>query len=547
MRNTGIFIAIATMFVMAACTSQEETKQLTIIPYPNSVEFNRGTFDFSTAQISFDYRIDNPTRRAIYGFADQLGAATGREVDVNGCDDTGIMFILSSDLADEAYVIEITKKEVTVKASGLNGFLYSIETLKQMLPVAIYDKGQRAPDGTDWTVPCVTIKDAPRFAYRGQLIDVARHFFSIDEMKKVIDMMLTHKMNTLHWHLSDDQGWRIEIEKYPRLTSVGSIRKGTVVKKNWDESDGIPYGGYYTKAQITEVVEYAAARGITIIPEIDLPGHMLAALTAYPKLGCTGGPYEVWQRWGVSDDVLCAGREETMQFLEDVLAEVADLFPSEYFHVGGDECPKVRWENCPLCQAKIKELGLEDGEYSAEHYLQSYVMERMEKFLATKGKKIIGWDEILEGAPSPTATIMSWRGAAGGIKAAQAGLDAIMTPNDYFYFDYYQSEDVDNEPFGIGGYVPIEKVYSYEPYTDEMDEKAQAHIIGVQANLWTEYIAEDWHLEYMLLPRQAALSEVQWCQPENKDWDRFRATLDREAEMYEIRGYTYSRVVFHNN
>ncbi len=608
MKKIGIILAAAGMVLVSACGSQEK-QQLSIIPYPNSVEIRGGSFEVAGAAVSYSPEVDAYTEQAITGFAKQLSAATKQASEATaGLGQAGFVFELTSDLPAEAYEIKVTKKAVNVKASGLNGFLYAIETLKQMLPVAIYIPGSapapklgRGPapkpgegpqagpapkpgegpaegpqagpapkpgegpqagpapkpgEGPapkpeeaaeiDWSLPCVTIKDAPRFGYRGQLIDVARHFYDVPQMKKVIDMMLTHKLNILHWHLTDDQGWRIEIDKYPRLTSVGSMRKGTIIRKNWDQSDGIPYGGYYTKDQIREVVEYAASKGITIIPEIDLPGHMLAALTAYPELGCTGGPYEVWQRWGVSDDVLCVGKEETMLFLEDVLSEVADLFPSEYFHIGGDECPKVRWENCPTCQAKIKELGLEDKEYSAEHYLQSYVMERMENFLATKGKKIIGWDEVLEGTLGPDATIMSWRGSEGGMKAAAMGHDAIMTPNSHFYFDHYQSADTDNEPFGIGGYLPLEKVYSYEPYTDEMDEAARAHIIGVQANLWTEYIKTPDHLEYMLLPRQAALSEVQWCQPENKDWDRFYATLPKEMTMYDVRGYKYSRAIYTN-
>ena len=343
------------------------------------------------------------------------------------------MFLADSTIADEAYELKVRKNKVTVKAGSYNGFLYAIETLKQMLPVEIY-AGAPAPD-KDWTLPCVTIKDAPRFAYRGQHLDVARHFFDVAEVKKVLDMMAIHKMNVLHWHLTDDQGWRVEIERYPELTEKGSVREGTVIGKDWDRYDNIPYGGYYTRDEIKSVIEYAAEKGITVIPEIDLPGHMLAALTAYPQLGCTGGPYKVWGRWGVADDVLCAGKEETMVFLENVLAEIAGLFPSEYIHIGGDECPKVRWEKCPVCQAKIKELGLKDtDEFSAEHYLQSYVMERMEKFLAGKGKKIIGWDEILEGTPGPDATIMSWRGSEGGIKASKMGHDVIMTTRRTFFY-----------------------------------------------------------------------------------------------------------------
>ena len=534
--------AAAAVTLAAGCAPKADTPD--IIPFPNSLEMHGGTFNAAGATF-YCTGIDDPlTLAAVEKFAGELSLASGMTSEMEtGTTGEGINFILDAGMPEEAYRLDVKKRGVKVKASSLNGFIYALQTLRQMLPVEIY--GHEPAEDKDWSLPCLTINDAPRFAYRGMHLDVSRHFFSTDEVKKYIDMMSIHKMNTLHWHLTDDQGWRIEIRKYPRLTEVGSVRKGTVIRKEWDRYDGIPYGGYYTQAQIKDVIEYAAAQGITIIPEIDLPGHMLAALTAYPKLGCTGGPYEVWGRWGVADDVLCAGNEETMVFLENVLAEVAELFPSEYIHIGGDECPKVRWEKCPVCQAKIKELGLkDDGDFNAEHYLQSYVMERMEKFLATKGKKIIGWDEILEGTPGPDATVMSWRGSDGGIKASKMGHDVIMVPNSYFYFDYYQAPDTENEPFGIGGYVPIEKVYSYDPYTEITEPEAREHILGIQANLWTEYIASNAHLEYMVLPRQAALSEVQWCQPAVKDWDRFLSSLSHEAAMYDIMGYNYAKTVF---
>ena len=533
--------AAAVMALAAGCAPKAQTPD--IIPFPNSIEMHRGTFTAAGATF-YCSGTDSLTVSAAKKFAEELSLASGKASDVvTGPVGKGINFMHNSAMPAEAYLIMVEKDKVDINASGLNGFIYAIQTLKQMLPVEIYGKAP-APE-KDWSLPCLTIKDAPRFGYRGMHLDVARHFFSTDEVKKYIDMMSIHKMNTLHWHLTDDQGWRIEIRKYPRLTEVGSIRKGTVIRKEWGHYDGIPYGGYYTQEQIKDVIDYAAAQGITIIPEIDLPGHMLSALAAYPELGCTGGPYDVWGTWGVADDVLCAGKEKTMKFLEDVLSEVADLFPSEYVHIGGDECPKVRWEKCPVCQAKIKELGLKDsGDFNAEHYLQSYVMERMEKFLASKGKKIIGWDEILEGTPGPNATIMSWRGSDGGIKASEMGHDVIMTPNSHFYFDYYQAKDTENEPFGIGGYIPIEKVYSYDPFIEIKDPEARKHILGVQANVWTEYIASNEHLEYMVLPRQAALSEVQWCQPAVKDWDRFLASLSHEAAMYDIMGYNYAKTVF---
>lgn len=541
-RFITILALASSLFLAAGCGDKAEQPE--IIPYPNSLEMHSGRFPVAGAVFYCSGIDDQLTLSAVGELARELSVASGQASTVqNGPVGKGFNFIHNSAMPEEAYMIDVKKNKVDINASSLNGFIYAIQTIRQMLPVEIYG-GSPAPD-KDWSLPCVTINDAPRFAYRGMHLDVARHFFSIDEVKKQLDMMSIHKLNTLHWHLTDDQGWRIEIKKYPRLTEVGSIRKGTVIKKEWGHYDGIPYGGYYTRDQIKEVIDYAAARGITIIPEIDLPGHMLAALAAYPELGCTGGPYEVWGSWGVAEDVLCAGKEKTMKFLEDVLSEVADLFPSEYIHIGGDECPKVRWEKCPDCQAKIKELGLKDDEeFKAEHYLQSYVMERMEKFLAGKGKRIIGWDEILEGTPGPQAVVMSWRGSDGGIKASKMGHDVIMTPNSHFYFDYYQAKDTENEPFGIGGYIPIEKVYSYDPFTEITDPQARNHILGVQANVWTEYMTTDEHLEYMILPRQAALSEVQWCQPEVKNWDRFLSSLSHEAAMYDIMGYNYAKTVF---
>ena len=455
---------------------------------------------------------------------------------------SGIRFVTDESLPAEGYELNVDGEGIEVRASQFPGFLYALQSLEQLLPAAVYGT-EPAPDAA-WEVPCVKIADAPRFAYRGMHLDVARHFFSVDEVKRYIDVMAIHKLNTLHWHLTDDQGWRIEIKRYPELTAVGSIRKATVVRKEWGTYDGTPYGGFYTQDEIRDVVKYAADRGVTVIPEIDLPGHMLAALTAYPELGCTGGPYEVWGRWGVADDVLCPGREKTFEFLEGVLTEVMELFPSEYIHIGGDECPKVRWEKCPRCQAKIRQLGLkDDGEHTAEHYLQSYVTDRIGKFLAQHGRRIIGWDEILEGRAPSDAVVMSWRGSEGGIAAAKLGHDVIMTPNSHFYFDYYQSLDTDAEPFGIGGYIPMEQVYSYDPAFPELTPEQQKHILGVQANLWTEYVLSDEHLEYMLLPRLAALSEVQWCLPETKDWNRFIGSF-RMDKIYSQLGYEFAKHIF---
>lgn len=534
------FLLIMTVVACAAC-GRNDLSDITVVPFPNEVEVLNGEFDAAGAAFHYSSEMDEPSVNIVKAFAAQLSLVSAQESAVaEGAGESGFVFILNSQLPEEAYTLSVDRKCVKVEASALRGFNYAIQTIKQMLPVEIYAK---TPVSADWTIPCVKINDAPRFGYRGLHLDESRHFFGMEEVKRYLDIMEVHKLNTLHWHLTDDQGWRIEIKKYPELTAIGSKRSGTCVKKDFSSTDGIPYGEgmWYTQDQIREIIAYAAAKGIDIIPEIDLPGHMLAALTAYPELGCTGGPYHVWTRWGISDDVLCAGNEKVYEFLENVLAEVAELFPSEYVHVGGDECPKVRWEKCPKCQAKIRQLGYTDKDgQKAEHFLQSYVISRMEKFLNSKGKKIIGWDEILEGEVAPNATIMSWRGETGGLRAVRMGHDAIMTPNTYFYIDYYQSMDIKNEPFGIGGYLPIEWCYTYEPYAEGMTDEEKSHILGVQANMWTEYVATPEHLEYMVLPRLAALAEVQWCEAERKDWDRFHDSADEFCRIYETMGYNYA-------
>lgn len=538
-----LLLTLAAGIVLCSCGSHDP--QIAIVPYPNHLETGRGTYRVTDRPVTCDSRTDERTQRAVVGFAARLATVTGGTNPVTVADEvpaSGIRFVTDESLPAEGYELNVDGEGIEVRASQFPGFLYALQSLEQLLPAAVYGT-EPAPDAA-WEVPCVRIADAPRFAYRGMHLDVARHFFSVDEVKRYIDVMAIHKLNTLHWHLTDDQGWRIEIKRYPELTAVGSIRKATVVRKEWGTYDGTPYGGFYTQDEIRDVVKYAADRGVTVIPEIDLPGHMLAALTAYPELGCTGGPYEVWGRWGVADDVLCPGREKTFEFLEGVLTEVMELFPSKYIHIGGDECPKVRWEKCPRCQAKIRQLGLkDDGEHTAEHYLQSYVTDRIGKFLAQHGRRIIGWDEILEGRAPSDAVVMSWRGSEGGIAAAKLGHDVIMTPNSHFYFDYYQSLDTDAEPFGIGGYIPMEQVYSYDPAFPELTPEQQKHILGVQANLWTEYVLSDEHLEYMLLPRLAALSEVQWCLPETKDWNRFIGSF-RMDKIYSQLGYEFAKHIF---
>ena len=385
----------------------------------------------------------------------------------------------------------------------------------------------------------MTIDDSPRFAYRGLELDCSRHFFSIEEVKKLLNLMADYKLNRFHWHLTDDHGWRVEIKKYPRLTEIGAWRNGTMVDWDINHNDGIRYGGFYTQEQLRDVVRYARSKGIEIIPEIDLPAHLVSALAAYRELGCTGGPYDVYTVWDIAKDVLCVGKESSFEFLDDVFNEICDIFPGEYIHIGGDECPKDRWRECPDCQAKIRELGLKDSaDWTAEHYLQNYVTTRVQKMLADKGRKVIGWDEILDGELAPGATVMSWRGVEGGIRAAENGFDAIMTPVGYCYLDYCQGSDPMREPVGIGHYLPLEKCYSYEPL-DGIPQDKRHHILGVQANLWTEFIKTPEHLEYMLLPRLLAISEVQWSIPENKNWNRFRHSVAaKQIPLMRAKGYT---------
>ena len=435
----------------------------------------------------------------------------------------------------EGYTLKVTTDNVTICGGSEAGVFYGIQTLRKSLPVV---------QGEKVALPAVEINDEPRFDYRGGMLDVARHYIELDSVKRFIDMLAMHNINRFHWHLSEDQGWRIEIKCRPLLTEKGSMRKETIIGKT-DKYDGKPHGGFFTQEEAKEIVAYAADRYITVIPEIDMPGHMLSALHAYPELGCTGGPYDVWCHWGVSKDVLCAGNDATLKFIEDVLGEIVEIFPSEYIHIGGDECPKTRWESCPKCQARIKALGIKgDEKHTAEEYLQSFIINYAEKFLNSKGRQIIGWDEILEGGLAPNATVMSWRGEKGGIEAAHQKHKVIMTPHTYLYFDYYQSYDRKSEPLAIGGKLPLERVYSYNPLPKELSAEEQKYIIGVQANLWTEYISTFKYAEYMLLPRLAALSEIQWSSADKRNYECFLSRLPRLVELYDLKQYNYATHAF---
>ncbi|HER08106.1 MAG TPA: beta-N-acetylglucosaminidase [Bacteroides sp.] len=433
---------------------------------------------------------------------------------------------------EEGYALSASPDAVVISARTAAGLFYGVQTLRQLLPPQVEERSAVA--GVTWEVPGVEITDRPRFPWRGMHLDVGRHMFPVEFVKKYIDLLALHKMNTFHWHLTEDQGWRIEIKKYPLLTEIGSRRAATPFPSDRNRLDGQPYGGYYTQLEVREVVAYAQERFITVVPEIEMPGHSVAALASYPELGCTGGPYQVRQYWGIAKDVYCAGNEKVYAFLEDVLGEVMELFPSVFIHIGGDECPKDRWEECEKCQAMIAKEGLAD-----EHELQSYFVTRMEKFLNSHGRRMIGWDEILEGGLAPNAAVMSWRGMEGGIEAATMGHDVVMTPTSHCYLDYYQSQNREEEPPAIGGFLPLEKVYSLEPVPAELPADKTRHILGAQGNLWTEYIPTASQAEYMAFPRASALAEVVWTTPGMREYGDFIERLPSLLKHLDGLGVNY--------
>ena len=517
---------------ISSCNDKETTANYQVIPLPQEITTAQSQPFTLNGSVKIIYPEGNEKmQRNAQFLANYLKKATGKDYAVEaGTEGKGaILLKLGMESENpEAYQLSVNADGVTIAAPTEAGVFYGIQTLRKSIPVAI---------GTTPSLPAVEINDYPRFSYRGAHFDVGRHFFTVDEVKTYIDMMALHNMNRLHWHLTEDQGWRLEIKKYPKLTEIGSKRSETVIGRNSGEYDGKPYGGFYTQEEAKEIVAYAADRYITVIPEIDLPGHMQGALAAYPHLGCTGGPYEVWKIWGVSDQVLCAGNDSVLTFIDDVLTEVMEIFPSEYIHVGGDECPKTEWAKCPKCQARIKALGIKsDAKHSKEEYLQSFVINHAEKFLNEHGRQIIGWDEILEGGLAPNATVMSWRGEEGGIKAAKAGHDVIMTPGGFCYLDSYQDAPM-TQPEAIGGYLTLEKVYSYDPIPEVLTKEGADYIQGVQANVWAEYITTAEHMEYMVYPRLLALAEVAWTQPDKKNWEHFHRCALKEVKWLQDNGY----------
>jgi len=508
-----------------------------IIPEPVRYEAGKGFFSLSS---STNIKIAS-TSKELSKLADFLESRLllNKSTDNKdaGLNNKGNSILLEltqiNEIGNEGYKLIVDKKQIVISANTGKGIFYGIQTLLQLMPEEVEDRNP-AKSFSSYKIPSCQILDYPRFEYRGMHLDVCRHFFPVEFIKKYIDLLAMYKINNFHWHLTEDQGWRLEIKKYPLLTEVGAWRKSTPIGRNAGD-DNIPYGGFYTQKEAREIVAYAAERYVNVIPEIEMPGHALAALAAYPELSCTGGPFEVWTKWGVIDDIYCAGNEKVFLFLEDVLTEVMNIFPSAYIHIGGDEAPKNRWDACPLCQKRIHDEHLKDS-----HELQSYFITRIEKFLNSNGRQIIGWDEILEGGLAPGATVMSWRGIEGGIAAAKMGHDVIMTPGTPCYFDHYQANPA-GEPFAFGGYNPLKKVYNYEPVPEELNASEGKHILGSQGNLWTEYIPTSAQAEYMAFPRAIALAEVNWSPRDSRNWDDFSDRLNQHFKRLTFLNLNFSK------
>ena len=529
--------AISTLlfFGLSGCTSPDVVKgDLHVIPLPQeiTVSVNQAPFVINSSTTICFPEGNTKLERTAHFLASYIKEVTGTEVKVaTKCDKNCIRFLLDKNISQsEGYQLEVTADEVTLKGSTEAGIFYGIQTIHKALPIT---EGK-----TLAALPAGTIKDYPQFGYRGFMIDVCRHFFSVDYLKEIIDMLAMHNINNFHWHLTEDQGWRIEIKKYPKLTEIGSYRKETIVKAGSDEMDGIPVSGFYTQEDAKEIVRYAAERFINVIPEIDMPGHMMAALASYPELGCTGGPYEIPTRFGVFQDVLCGGNEKTLQFAKDVLNEIMDIFPSEYIHIGGDECPKTRWEQCPKCQAKIRELHLKStSKHSKENQLQAYFMGEVEKVIHARGRKMMGWDEILEGNPTKTSTVMAWTNAKATVRSAQLQHQTISCPIGYLYF----SNPHWNQLKGLNS---IGRVYNYNPVSEELSATDKKNVIGVQGCIWTEWTKDSIKMEWQMMPRIAALSELQWSNPKKKDLDCFTQRLQHQLDLYAAHGYNYKQDIY---
>lgn len=528
--------AAAIAVLMSSCGGTEKVQKpynqgINITPIPIEMVQNEGTFELKKNVV---FTISDPSLETVSSyFSSKIEKSTGFSLKLQDSQ-PGSGFIslnLLSDIPvnDEGYLLEVTDKGIKIDAKTPQGAFYGMQTVMQMLPAEI--ESDKVIDYVAWNIPAVKIKDEPRFGYRGMHLDVSRHFTNVEDLKKQLDVLAMFKINKFHWHLTDDQGWRVEIKKYPKLTEISSRRI---------EGEGDEYGPFiYTQEQVKDVVAYAKERFIEVIPEIELPGHAVAVLAAYPEYSCTGEPIEVRNIWGIANDVFCAGNDDVFQFLEDVFTEVIPLFESEYIHIGGDECPKIRWKKCPKCQARIKSLGIKgDKEHSAEEKLQSYFVQRIEKFLVAKNKKMIGWDEILEGGLAPTATVMSWRGEEGGIASANMGHDVIMTPGPWLYLDKYQGDE-NLLPVTIGGYLTLEKVYGYEPIPEKIAEDKRHHILGAQVNVWNEYKYNLDVRELDIYPRVIALAELTWSSKEKKDYKDFERRIDNQRVRMDMHNINY--------
>ena len=546
--HTGQFFKLSLILLLAAffvfCETSAQKYEIPLIPRPSEYEFQYGDFELNERT---QFYVDTSNYRAVdvadY-FQSRIRTVSGMKVPIKPLSEfnqymTGVVvFRLDSlaQLGNEGYELDVARYQVNITAKEPAGLFYAVQTIRQLLPVEFeHDQILR---GFEWKIPGVHIKDVPKYKWRGLHLDTGRHVSSVSFIKKYLDNMALHKLNTFHWHLTEDQGWRLEIKKYPRLTEVGAFRDSTLLGHyGSNKYDGKRYGGFYTQEEAREIVEYARSLFITVVPEIEMPGHATAAIAAYPELGNTNRAVKPVTTWGVFPDIFNV-EESTFNFLEDVLSEVINIFPSEYIHIGGDEAPKDQWKNSRRVQAKMDSLGLKD-----EHELQSYFIKRIESYLNDKGRQIIGWDEILEGGLAPNAAVMSWRGEEGGIAAAKSGHQVVMSPNSHLYFDHAQG-DVEQEPLSIGGYLPLEKVYSYDPTPAVLNARERDYILGAQANLWTEYLPTNASRWYMLLPRVSALSEVVWSGKEHKNWSSFKNRLPGQFKRYEAMGLPYAKTIF---
>lgn len=537
-----VFLILSSILTTKKVSSQggrSQNQSFSIIPQPASIKALHGHFTLSGETIIYFDKGSTELKKIAEMLASEIKSKTSFSLKVSevkgSISKNSILFTLKNandSLKTEGYSLHVSQNFITLRAKMGNGIFYGLQTLLQLLPV-----DRNVLSKPILNIPSVEIVDKPRFEWRGLMLDAGRYFYSMDFLKKYIDYLAMHKMNIFHWHLTEDHGWRLEIKKYPRLTEVAAWRESNQFDRT--QLDMTPKGGYYTQEQAKELVSFAASRYVQIVPEIEMPGHSFSALVAYPELSCTGGPFKMLSTWGIQKDIYCAGNEKTFEFLENVLSEVVSIFPSAVIHIGGDEAPKDRWKSCEKCQRRIKEEHLKN-----EHELQSYFIKRIEKFLLTKNKTIIGWDEILEGGLAPNASVMSWRGTKGGIEAAKQFHNVIMSPSNYYYLDYYQGQPY-LEPIAFNsGVVSLEKVYSFEPYSTELTSSEQQYIKGVQGNMWSEYTQSPEKVEYMTYPRAAAIAETGWSPANGKSWEDFKRRMENQYMRYELAGINYSKSAY---